>query len=418
MTRFQRIAFFSLLATLPIQLGKHFWPHFSFVQGIRIDYLSPTLYISDICFIFLFIVSFHSLKAMFAKLFFSKFGLLFIISLIGSICFATNIYAAIFGTVKLLEFMYIGLFISQYFKRKDIESALFILTLGALVETVIIFFQFISQNSLGGFFYFLGERTFNTSTPGIATFQVNGADVLRAYGTFPHPNVVAFFLLFVFSWLLFSSKFRKAFLSYIKILALVVIGIGIFLTFSRIVILLLIGILLVKIKPRGGKNTVPILLGLFTICVLLFQRFEFTLVKDLLLRKELIEIGVKVFLTNFIFGTGLHNFFYSEILYQKTLSPILLQPVHNIYLYWISQTGIVGLIVLIYFLKKLIYALRKSLNIKKSRNFYRFVSIIVVCVGVSGMLDHYFLTLQQGQLLTAIIVGLCFSKIDSNEGLE
>ncbi len=416
MSRFQRIAFFSLLATLPIQLGKHFWPYFSFVQGIRIDYLSPTLYISDICFIFLFVVSFRSLRARFAKLFLSKLGVFFIISLIGSIYFATNIYAAIFGTIKLLEFIYIGLFVSQCFKRKDIDSVLFIFILGALVETVIIFFQFVSQHSLGGLFYFLGERTFNSSTPGIATFQIAGVDILRAYGTFPHPNVVAFFLLFVFVWLLFSTEFRRAISRYIKIIALIAIGIGIFLTFSRIVILLLIGILLFKIKPRGVRSILAILLGLFIICILLFQRFEVTLIRDLILRMELIEIALKVFFTNLIFGTGLNNFFYSEILYQKTLSPILLQPVHNIYLYWISQTGIMGLIVLIYFTKKLIFSLRKSLSTKKSEYFYWFVSIIVVCVGICGIFDHYFLSLQQGQLLAAIMVGLCFSNIDSSEG--
>src|SRR5258708_7366824 len=44
---------------LPTQLGKHFWPDFSIVSGIRIDYLSPTVYITDVflillcgCFVF------------------------------------------------------------------------------------------------------------------------------------------------------------------------------------------------------------------------------------------------------------------------------------------------------------------------------------------------------------------------------
>src|SRR5580700_6749474 len=45
--------FFFLL--LPTQLGKHFWPDFSIVSGIRIDYLSPTIYFTDILLILLFV---------------------------------------------------------------------------------------------------------------------------------------------------------------------------------------------------------------------------------------------------------------------------------------------------------------------------------------------------------------------------
>src|ERR1035437_10261792 len=42
------IFFYLLVLFLPTQLGKHFWPNFSYVYGIRIDYLSPTLYFTDL----------------------------------------------------------------------------------------------------------------------------------------------------------------------------------------------------------------------------------------------------------------------------------------------------------------------------------------------------------------------------------
>lgn len=413
MNRYQRIAFFSLLATLPIQLGKHFWPLFSFVQGIRIDYLSPTFYLSDLCFIFLFLVSFRSLKFKLSKIFFSKHGVLLVFSMFCSTILAANLYAAIFGVVKLSEFIYIGVFVSHFFKKRDIESSLFILALGGLVESVIILFQFVAQHSLGGMFYYLGERTFNASTPGIATAQFMGNYLLRPYGTFPHPNVAAFFLLFVFVWVLYSLKLQKTFISFLKILVLVILSIGIVLTLSRIITFLLIGIILYKIRPSGRINITLTLLGVLGICILLFQRFEATLIKDLVLREELVEIAVKIFFANPVFGTGLNNFFYTEILFQKTLSPILLQPVHNIYLYWITQTGIVGFVIAVSFIKKIAIELKKKIELKSKENFYKFVAITIFCIGFTGMFDHYFLTLQQGQLLTTIIIGFCFSNIDS-----
>ena len=53
--------FYLLLLLLPTQLGKHFWPTFSYVLGTRVDYLSPTLYLTDI--IILFITLFYLPKA-------------------------------------------------------------------------------------------------------------------------------------------------------------------------------------------------------------------------------------------------------------------------------------------------------------------------------------------------------------------
>ena len=42
--------FFLILAllTIPFQLGKHFWLPFSYVWGLPIDYLAPTVYLNDI----------------------------------------------------------------------------------------------------------------------------------------------------------------------------------------------------------------------------------------------------------------------------------------------------------------------------------------------------------------------------------
>ncbi len=51
-----KILFLILLAFLPVQLGRHFWPKWSYVMGLRIDYLSPTIYLTDILvFLILFL---------------------------------------------------------------------------------------------------------------------------------------------------------------------------------------------------------------------------------------------------------------------------------------------------------------------------------------------------------------------------
>ena len=42
-----KILFFLFLLFLPTQLGKHFFLDFSYLSGVRVDYLAPTIYLTD-----------------------------------------------------------------------------------------------------------------------------------------------------------------------------------------------------------------------------------------------------------------------------------------------------------------------------------------------------------------------------------
>ena len=53
--KIEKILFSLLVVLLPAQIGKHFWPKEAFVRGIRIDYLSPTLFLTDLVIIALII---------------------------------------------------------------------------------------------------------------------------------------------------------------------------------------------------------------------------------------------------------------------------------------------------------------------------------------------------------------------------
>src|SRR5258708_34693956 len=55
MVKFERLIFSLLILLLPTQFGKHFWPDFTIVSGIRIDYLSPTVYVTDLLLLLLII---------------------------------------------------------------------------------------------------------------------------------------------------------------------------------------------------------------------------------------------------------------------------------------------------------------------------------------------------------------------------
>ena len=53
---FSKLLIWLIVFFLPSQLGLHFWPSFSRAAGIRLDYLSPTLYFVDLLLL-VFVIS-------------------------------------------------------------------------------------------------------------------------------------------------------------------------------------------------------------------------------------------------------------------------------------------------------------------------------------------------------------------------
>ena len=70
-----------LVLLSPSQLGIHFWPEWSLVDGIKIDFLSPTIYFTDLLFLGTLIISgFQFRKSKFIKLLGAIFLGLFFVS--------------------------------------------------------------------------------------------------------------------------------------------------------------------------------------------------------------------------------------------------------------------------------------------------------------------------------------------------
>ena len=107
------------------------------------------------------------------------------------------------------------------------------------------------QHSLGGIFWFLGERTFTVDTPGIARFPLclpsffGCIEFLRSYATFPHPNVLAGYLA-VGVPLLLNKQIAKYTnkqinkLNTVRKIAIVLGLLALVLTFSRSAVLVMI----------------------------------------------------------------------------------------------------------------------------------------------------------------------------------
>jgi len=196
--------FFIFIFFLPTQLGKHFFPPFSYLNGIRIDYLSPTVYLTDIVVFLLFIFNFKLIIE-----FFKNKKVLFALGiLMVNIFFATNQLLAVYRFIKIIEFLIVFYLGSQLLKIIREKVLLFILFFAGALQLGLAVFQMNFKHSLQGIFYLFGERLMNLSTPGIAKASINGVEFLRPYGTFSHPNSLSGFFLLLYFFVLTYKKFN------------------------------------------------------------------------------------------------------------------------------------------------------------------------------------------------------------------
>ncbi|MBI3069719.1 MAG: hypothetical protein HYY87_00240, partial [Candidatus Levybacteria bacterium] len=184
----ERIIFYLVLLFLPTQLGRHFWPEFSHVLGVRVDYLSPTLYLSDILVVFLLLFSFgrkvykkslnFKFQFRFNRIQISNFKfaqwlfLFFTLLLIIGILRAKNPMAGWYGLLKFFEFFFFGLYVVK--QKISFAKIALVFSLGVIFESFLAIAQYFQKGSMGGLFYFFGERAFTSQTPGIANASING----------------------------------------------------------------------------------------------------------------------------------------------------------------------------------------------------------------------------------------------------
>ena len=411
----------ALLLLLPTQLGRHFWPAEAYLFGLKIDYLSPTLYLQDLLFLpLLFFLVKKNWKNFFSgkkHLILSGLYVLFVLTNIG---FSPTPPVAFFSWLRLTELLLFGVYVSQ--------NAIWLFSLlGRTLPLALIFEFFLSlaqvlgQSSVGGPLWLFGERAFTIFTPGIARGSWLGEVFLRPYGTFSHPNSLAGFTL-VALILLFGK--RK-----IGILDCLAIGLGLtllLLTFSRTAWLaaFLLGMVFLFARFKAGLShklsfwhfpTLAITVSL-PLLIYFFSRTTID-ASSFLVRWELAEFALEEIKRNPLFGLGASHFIISLSQNRPVWQWLYwLQPVHNILLLIGTETGLVGLGVFIAFLfSSILRVIQFQIsNLSADRQDFKFqILAALFAIIFTGLFDHYWLTLIQNQLLFALILGLSWGITDN-----
>lgn len=416
--------FLCIVFFLPTQFGIHFWPEYSFVSGLRIDYLSPALYFTDILIGLLLITKLlerfifgvgRRINQRPNGLGFWMLIVIFLIVLLVGVVFSASPLAGLFSILKIAEFIILGTIAVKIIAREKIHRlSMLAFALGMLLQSLIAIGQFYNQGSLGSIFYFLGERTFNSGSPGIANASLNGALILRPYGTLPHPNVLAGYLLIGLVWLTASGdllivKGKKIFIYSVVILSVI----ALVLSMSRYTIF--IGLLLAIFIYKKNNSTIRkrlrliliilVILGLI-LSPLLFYRYTAISLNDesVLHRTTLSKASIQMFLDYPLFGVGLSNFLIRLPGYISLLN-IPIQPVHNIYFLIMAESGLIGLSIVVI----LVYRFIKKAGIA-TNSLFSGAGIILLAIILLGLNDHYLITLQQGKLLLTLSISIIYAR--------
>ena len=313
---------------------------------------------------------------------------------------------SVYQSLKLTEFALLFLYIRyRAFSIVDTNYCFLVLALGGLFQALIAIAQFLLQRSLG--LFFLGESLLSKTLPGVASFFTDsGEKIIRAYGTTPHPNVLAACLILsLAAWLALIWRRRNSW----YYLGLAVTLFGLYTTFSRVQIgLFVLGIIFFCLLFRD-RRFVFLVITLVVVTTAIFGAIYLPEIQSRLMLSTSDEavqqrlfyadraIGSEIVWLGSGWGSFVPELIDSDLYREASFY----QPVHNIYLLIYAELGLIGIALFALFLTILSSNFIKSaLRIKKMS-----MGLVLAIFLISGFFDHFLLTLQQGRLAFWLVLG-------------
>ncbi len=322
------------------------------------------------------------------------------------------------GLIHLLHLIVAGaLFVLVSDKRTNVRHILGVFLAGLVVPSVLGWFQIWTGTSPAS--TVLGLASQHAGIVGTTVIETAQGRWLRAYGSFPHPNIFGGYLavgIVVLAWLVrfLDKKYQR--LLWIPV---VVLSSTLLITFSRsawlglIVSFLLLVLLMWRRKrmpPRHAKIIVALgAVALFSTSLIfhnqLFARFNPQL------RVEAISVDERsgqyatfgdVFFSHPIIGVGPSGYVFALNTLFPGQSVWSYQPIHNTPLLILAELGLLGFAALFYFLIRV-----DQVNSAVSKTPGGMFGLTLgVCLLVISLFDHYLWSMWPGLALSALSLGL------------
>ncbi len=435
LNKIEQFIFYFLIFAIPFQTRKLLWQQNWYFN----EYQAIFIYGTDILMLVLF--AFWLFRR--PKLRVDRYDYLllaFVVVSAFSIKNSSSHILSVWNVLKLIEFVLFYFYIKSYAVYKfGFSRSLFALIAGGVFQSVVAILQFWKQSSLG--LRYFGESPLGPDLSGIASFyDFYGRKVIRAYGTTPHPNILAAYLFlaifaFYFTYLYYHIYHRKEVyhpkLNIFLLASYPLMLLALFYTFARVMIFAWLAgftiracVVLGKKKFRDifahGINRVKLtkILVISTVVVVLFGAIYWP---QAISRGRVSSGEEAVQLRLFYnreslkalnwFGVGSGNFVNWLMVKDPNLARYFYQPVHNIYILIYSENGILGVALFILFL---VFLVKDFINDSKMSKFYHFSFLILfLSILFVGLFDHFLWTLQEGRLMFWLLCSLLtFNKIN------
>jgi O-antigen ligase len=359
-----------------------------------------------------------------------------------SILWSPDKTLAFYFSFKL--FLAIGLFWTV--RRTDFSwrKFIFILMLAGTLQGALATGQFLAQKDFSS--TLLGTSRHIVSAGGTSVLETPGGRWLRAYGTFPHPNVLGGYLAIILLICLWKdtkykirntkniqypisniqSNLKRSIFYPLLATCYLLLFSGLIVSFSRsawLVFVLGFGLLFLfkKEKRRELVKLSVVFLGVGLIWLTAFSPlFFFRITGEERLEKKSFDDrsayvlqAKEIIKENFWLGTGAGN--YTADVYknenmriENNVVPIWqIQPVHNVFLLVWSELGIIGLILLVAFL--FLWAIGIFLTNK-------YLLLLIVPCSLFFVFDHWLWTSHFGIILFFLVLGLVI--LSEKHGLQ
>lgn len=434
-----RLNFLLFLVFLPFNLKKFI---FDFGRGLD-DFQGIFIYAADI-FLILFLICFLFLwpdcppkadqpRVDRNKIKLPRFGEIILAAflvIVGlSIFQASELIPALYNFARVLFVVASSLALAVFLRigLLNVKEIAVVIAGSAVFQSLLGFYQFAAGKSLG--LWWLGEPIVEKFTRGMARFSVDDQVFLRAFGTLPHANIFAGFLVLgllslAYLWLVRSKN--NIGVSVILGVSFLSIFAGLGVSFSRSGWLsAIVGLIVFLIFAFKRKDIRQEFLGLLVLLLvisslllvrlgwLFLPRAGFSLTEvSVADRLTYNRIGWEILKSNPL-GVGIGNqAFYAadQGLYQAAdlMRPTLWQPIHNLYILIGTEIGLFGLALFLVFIGWLIW-----IFIKREKE----ILLIALSAGLFfallffGLFDHFLWDLQSGILMFWLVIGIMFASV-------
>ncbi|EKE15113.1 MAG: hypothetical protein ACD_12C00146G0013 [uncultured bacterium] len=172
----------------------------------------------------------------------------------------------------------------------------------------------------------------------------------------------------------------------------------VFISFSKVAIITYLILntyyLLINTKLDCQLCKLARVIGLLILSLIFFTAKTDPLTIDK--RIELMKNSITIIFRHPIFGVGLGSYLVEQAKFSSKFYLFFNQPVHNIFLLFIAETGLIigGFI------------LYRLIDLLIQRRLTKDQWLLIFVIFFTGFFDHYWLTLQQNFLLLGLVMGV------------